>query len=198
LSNAVKFTGEGGRIRIRAKTARGAVQVSIEDTGCGIPPSALKRLGRPFEQVQNQLTRDHSGSGLGLAIAKSLTELHGGSLKIRSKPKVGTIVAVRIPCSGEPVKVAAETENGPEDPARLRGDHVGKRRGLVSVPAVLAVLPEATALAPAIMPAIAYAAHFILFDRARTVDIHTSKHLFPALRRVSPGFSPSLTKSWWD
>jgi len=119
LSNAVKFTGEGGRIRIRAKTVRGAVQVSIEDTGCGIPPSALKRLGRPFEQVQNQLTRDHSGSGLGLAIAKSLTELHGGSLKIRSKSNVGTIVAVRIPCGGEPLKIAsAETDNGPESPAR--------------------------------------------------------------------------------
>ncbi|MFZ2099799.1 MAG: ATP-binding protein [Oricola sp.] len=101
LSNAVKFTGKGGRIRIRAKTVRGAVQVSIEDTGCGIPPAALKRLGRPFEQVQNQMTRNHTGSGLGLAISKSLTELHGGTLKIRSKPGIGTIVAVRIPCGGE-------------------------------------------------------------------------------------------------
>ncbi|WP_210325935.1 PAS domain-containing sensor histidine kinase [Oricola nitratireducens] len=104
LSNAVKFTGEGGRIRIRAKAVGGAIQISIEDSGCGIPPSALKRLGRPFEQVQNQLTRNHSGSGLGLAISKSLTELHGGSLKIRSKPNVGTIVAVRIPCGGKAVE----------------------------------------------------------------------------------------------
>ena len=98
LSNAVKFTDEGGRIRIRAKSVGGAIQISIEDTGCGIPAAALKRLGRPFEQVQNQLTKNHSGSGLGLAIARSLTELHGGSLKIRSKPSKGTIVAVRIPC----------------------------------------------------------------------------------------------------
>lgn len=97
LSNAVKFTNEGGRIRIRAKSVGGAIQISVEDSGCGIPPDALKRLGRPFEQVQNQLTKNHSGSGLGLAIAKSLTELHGGSLKIRSKPKKGTIVAVRLP-----------------------------------------------------------------------------------------------------
>jgi two-component system cell cycle sensor histidine kinase PleC len=104
LSNAVKFTGEGGRIRIRAKAVGGAIQISIEDSGCGIPPSALKRLGRPFEQVQNQLTRNHSGSGLGLAISKSLTELHGGSLKIRSKPNVGTIVALRIPCGGKAVE----------------------------------------------------------------------------------------------
>ncbi|QKV18608.1 PAS domain-containing sensor histidine kinase [Oricola thermophila] len=124
LSNAVKFTGEGGRIRIRAKTVRGAVQVSIEDTGCGIPPSALKRLGRPFEQVQNQLTRSHSGSGLGLAIARSLTELHGGTLKIRSKPNVGTIVAIRIPCNGGPADgdcqetAGAKRKDGPEEPAR--------------------------------------------------------------------------------
>ncbi|GAB4360908.1 MAG: PAS domain-containing sensor histidine kinase [Oricola sp.] len=118
LSNAVKFTGQGGRIRIRAKTVSNAVQITMEDTGCGIPASALKRLGRPFEQVQNQLTRDHSGSGLGLAIAKSLTELHGGSLKIRSKPNVGTIVAVRIPCSGEPAPSCAHMKNEPEDPAR--------------------------------------------------------------------------------
>ncbi|MCI5073472.1 ATP-binding protein [Oricola sp.] len=103
LSNAVKFTDKGGRIRIRAKAVGGAIQVTIGDSGCGIPPAALKRLGRPFEQVQNQLTKNHSGSGLGLAIAKSLTELHGGSLKIRSKPNVGTIVAVRIPCNAEPV-----------------------------------------------------------------------------------------------
>ncbi|WP_370322799.1 ATP-binding protein [Oricola sp.] len=110
LSNAVKFTDEGGRIRIRAKSVGGAIQISIEDTGCGIPAAALKRLGRPFEQVQNQLTKNHSGSGLGLAIARSLTELHGGSLKIRSKPSKGTIVAVRIPCRASEPDGAAETK----------------------------------------------------------------------------------------
>ena len=110
LSNAVKFTDEGGRIRIRAKSVGGAIQISIEDTGCGIPAAALKRLGRPFEQVQNQLTKNHSGSGLGLAIARSLTELHGGSLKIRSKPSKGTIVAVRIPCRAAEPESAIETK----------------------------------------------------------------------------------------
>ncbi|TCD14143.1 PAS domain-containing sensor histidine kinase [Oricola cellulosilytica] len=98
LSNAVKFTDEGGSIRIRAKGLSSAVQISIEDTGCGIPASAIRRLGRPFEQVQNQMTKNHTGSGLGLAISKSLTELHGGSLKIRSRAGAGTIVSVRIPC----------------------------------------------------------------------------------------------------
>jgi two-component system cell cycle sensor histidine kinase PleC len=55
------------------------------------------KLGRPFEQVESQLTKRHQGSGLGLAIAKSLTELHGGRMRIRSTLGRGTIVAVRLP-----------------------------------------------------------------------------------------------------
>ncbi|MET0597355.1 MAG: ATP-binding protein [Mesorhizobium sp.] len=97
LSNAVKFTGQDGRILVRARKVAGAVTVTIEDTGCGIPRRALSKLGRPFEQVQNQFSKNHSGSGLGLAISRSLAELHGGALKIRSSEGVGTIVSVRIP-----------------------------------------------------------------------------------------------------
>ncbi|MBX3531673.1 MAG: PAS domain-containing protein [Rhizobiaceae bacterium] len=97
LSNAVKFTGEGGRIQLRARKVAGAVTISIEDNGCGIPKDALGKLGKPFEQVQNQFSKSHTGSGLGLAISRSLAELHGGALKIRSTEGVGTIVSVRIP-----------------------------------------------------------------------------------------------------
>jgi len=97
LSNAVKFTGEGGKISLRARKVSGAVILSIEDTGCGIPPDAISKLGRPFEQVQNQFSKNHTGSGLGLAISRSLAELHGGALKIRSTEGVGTIVSVRLP-----------------------------------------------------------------------------------------------------
>jgi two-component system cell cycle sensor histidine kinase PleC len=97
LSNAVKFTGEGGKILVRARNLSGAMLLTIEDTGCGIPKAALKKLGRPFEQVQNQFSKNHNGSGLGLAISRSLAELHGGALKIRSTEGVGTIVSVRIP-----------------------------------------------------------------------------------------------------
>jgi len=97
LSNAVKFTCEDGKILVRAKNVSGALNLTIEDNGCGIPKTALKKLGRPFEQVQNELSRSHQGSGLGLAISRSLAELHGGALKIRSKEGKGTIVSVRIP-----------------------------------------------------------------------------------------------------
>ncbi len=112
LSNAVKFTGEGGRISVRARNVAGALMLTIEDNGCGIPKHALGKLGRPFEQVQNQFSKNHSGSGLGLAISRSLAQLHGGALKIRSREGIGTIVSVRIPtgrpaAGGKPVVKAA-------------------------------------------------------------------------------------------
>ena len=107
LSNAVKFTGEGGHISMRARKVAGAIMLSIEDTGCGIPKDALRKLGRPFEQVQNQFSKNHTGSGLGLAISRSLAELHGGALKIRSTESVGTIVSVRIPVRSKQIKKAA-------------------------------------------------------------------------------------------
>jgi two-component system cell cycle sensor histidine kinase PleC len=106
LANAVKFTGEGGRITLRARKVSGAIMLTIEDTGCGIPKEALKKLGRPFEQVQNQFSKNHTGSGLGLAISRSLAELHGGALKIRSTEGVGTIVSVRIPARNGMKKAA--------------------------------------------------------------------------------------------
>jgi two-component system, cell cycle sensor histidine kinase PleC len=99
LSNAVKFTPEGGRVTIRARATSGWVSISIADTGIGIPEEALARLGRPFEQVESQLTKSHQGSGLGLAIAKSLTELHHGAMRIRSTPGIGTMVLLRLPIS---------------------------------------------------------------------------------------------------
>ena len=97
LSNAVKFTDDGGKIALRARKVRGAVIVSIADTGIGIPKSALGKIGNPFEQVQSQYAKSKGGSGLGLAISRSLVALHGGSLKIRSREGLGTVVALRIP-----------------------------------------------------------------------------------------------------
>ncbi|TPK76457.1 PAS domain S-box protein [Mesorhizobium sp. B2-4-15] len=107
LSNAVKFTGQGGHISVRARNTSGALVLTIEDNGCGIPKEALGKLGRPFEQVQNQFSKNHAGSGLGLAISRSLAELQGGALKIRSTEAVGTIVSVRIPVKKAPPAIKA-------------------------------------------------------------------------------------------
>jgi two-component system, cell cycle sensor histidine kinase PleC len=81
------------------------VMLLIEDSGIGISSTALRKLGRPFEQVESHITKTHTGSGLGLAIAKSLIELHRGQMRIRSVEGVGTTVIVRLPIDG-PVEIS--------------------------------------------------------------------------------------------
>jgi two-component system cell cycle sensor histidine kinase PleC len=98
LSNAVKFTPDNGRVIVRSRIVGDTIRLMIADTGIGIEKQALTRLGRPFEQVESQLTKSYHGSGLGLAIAKSLVNLHGGSMKLRSRIGVGTVVYVMLPC----------------------------------------------------------------------------------------------------
>jgi len=102
LSNAVKFTPEGGKVVVRSRVLRDRIMLMIADTGIGIAPQSLARLGRPFEQVESQLTKTYHGSGLGLAIARSLTQLHGGSMKLRSKLGTGTVVCVTLPRDHRP------------------------------------------------------------------------------------------------
>jgi two-component system cell cycle sensor histidine kinase PleC len=97
LANAVKFTPEGGKVTIAAKKTGDTIELSIRDTGIGIPPRDIEKLGRPFAQVENQFTKSKGGSGLGLAISRSLVELHGGSLRIASELGKGTTVTVALP-----------------------------------------------------------------------------------------------------
>ena len=97
LSNAVKFTPDGGKVVVRSRVLSDSIMLMIADTGIGIAPHSLARLGRPFEQVESQLTKTYHGSGLGLAIARSLTNLHGGSMRLRSKLGTGTVVCVSLP-----------------------------------------------------------------------------------------------------
>ncbi|TVR10027.1 MAG: PAS domain S-box protein [Salinarimonadaceae bacterium] len=97
LQNAVKFTGENGRVALRARVVNDSVNIYVEDNGIGIPQEAMQKIGKPFEQVESEFSKTYQGSGLGLAIAKSLAELHGGSLRIRSQVGVGTVVLVHLP-----------------------------------------------------------------------------------------------------
>ncbi|WP_112663081.1 PAS domain-containing sensor histidine kinase [Microvirga flavescens] len=97
LQNATKFTKDGGCITVRTRQAGNAINIYVEDNGIGIPAYALQKLGRPFEQVETEFSKSYKGSGLGLAIARSLAELHGGSLRIKSQEGVGTIVLVHLP-----------------------------------------------------------------------------------------------------
>ena len=99
MSNAIKFTPEGGIVELTAELDQRHVHITVKDSGIGIDPAALPKLGRPFEQVENQLTKTHNGTGLGLAISRSLVDLHGGYLSIDSEVGVGTIVLVTLPLS---------------------------------------------------------------------------------------------------
>jgi two-component system cell cycle sensor histidine kinase PleC len=111
LSNAVKFT-EQGAIMVHARGNAAGLTLRVVDTGCGIPPEHLPRLARPFEQVEQELTRTSAGTGLGLALTKSLTEMHGGKLSIQSEVGRGTIVTIALPRTfggrREPEATAAE------------------------------------------------------------------------------------------
>jgi two-component system cell cycle sensor histidine kinase PleC len=99
LRNAVKFTPDGGEISIGAQAFDEQIYIYVEDTGPGIAAGDLSRLGRPFEQAEVTMANGMKGSGLGLAIATSLVELHGGSLRINSRPGDGAVVLVALPRS---------------------------------------------------------------------------------------------------
>ncbi len=97
MSNAVKFTPEGGKVAVRTFDAADGVVIQVADTGIGIPEEDLHRVGRPFEQIENQHSKVHQGSGLGLALSKSLVEMHGGTLRIDSVLGKGTTVSFTLP-----------------------------------------------------------------------------------------------------
>ena len=82
---------------MRSHVLSDSIVLMIADTGIGIAPASLRRLGNPFEQVESQLTKTYQGSGLGLAIARSLTSLHGGTMRLRSKLGTGTVVRITLP-----------------------------------------------------------------------------------------------------
>jgi signal transduction histidine kinase len=98
VSNAVKFTGDGGRIDIHAEVAEtGEFLFMVSDNGIGIAEEDIPQALAPFGQVDTRISRKFEGTGLGLPLAKSLTELHGGTFKLISQPGVGTTVTLRLP-----------------------------------------------------------------------------------------------------
>ncbi|MCX7354721.1 MAG: PAS-domain containing protein [Alphaproteobacteria bacterium] len=106
VSNAVKFTPEGGRVRIGARLAPDqGMLIEVADTGIGISEEDLPRVVTRFGQVTGEHARKHAGSGLGLPLAIELTKLHGGRCDISSQVGVGTVVTVRLP--GERVELQA-------------------------------------------------------------------------------------------
>jgi len=120
-SNAVKFTKEG-RITLRASWERSerSLRLSVEDTGIGMTPEQLERVGRfdAFTQADSSMSRRYGGTGLGLRISNSLARLLGGELLIESEPRKGTLMTLVVPCAeasvrppGDPSTKRAETGN---------------------------------------------------------------------------------------
>jgi signal transduction histidine kinase len=97
MSNAVKFTPTGGRVRVWAALAADGIAITIADTGIGMKEEDIPIALEPFRQIDGALSRRFDGTGLGLPLAKKLIELHGGTLAIKSAPGRGTTVRVLLP-----------------------------------------------------------------------------------------------------
>jgi signal transduction histidine kinase len=105
VSNAIKFSNAGGHIRVAAAKDAGYVVFTVEDDGVGIPKEMLPRVFERFEGHAPPGRR--SGAGVALSVVKSLVELHGGDIAIRSEEGAGTTAIVRIPIAPAAAAVAA-------------------------------------------------------------------------------------------
>lgn len=97
VANAIKFTERGGQVSVTAAVTGSQLTLRIADTGVGIAPDDLKRIGAPFFQAGKTYQRRHEGTGLGLSIVKSLVALHLGELTVQSRLGEGTAVTVKLP-----------------------------------------------------------------------------------------------------
>ena len=134
LSNAIKFTPKGGQIQVVLQRVNSSIELSVSDTGIGIPESFLPQVFDRFSQKDASTTRSHGGLGLGLAISKQLVELHGGSIRASSQGEgQGATFFVQLPLSimqlgadvAERAHPTQEASAG-EEPAlpRLAGIHI--------------------------------------------------------------------------
>jgi signal transduction histidine kinase len=105
ISNAVKFTPPGGRVRVMLGGQGDEVEVAVIDTGVGIAPEKLERIFDRFYQVEDPMTRRHGGMGLGLPIVKELVYLHGGRVWAESVPGQGSRFVVALPTRVSPAEV---------------------------------------------------------------------------------------------
>lgn len=118
LTNAVKFTPDGGRVTIDAVAVARSVRVTVADTGIGMTEQEIALALEPFRQARKLSRRPREGSGLGLPLAKALVESHGGMLMIDSEPGVGTRITLMLPAGGE---AAMDADGAVASPERAGG-----------------------------------------------------------------------------
>lgn len=100
VDNALKYTPPGGRVTLRTDTSDGEAHLVVADTGVGIDPAHLPRLGERFYRVDKARSRETGGVGLGLAIARGIAAAHGGTLRLESQPGRGTTATLTFPAKG--------------------------------------------------------------------------------------------------
>ncbi len=159
LSNAFKFTLEG-EISVQLREADGTIELTVTDTGVGIPRHELSRIFQRFHRVRQARARTHEGTGIGLALVQELARLHGGDVSVASEPDRGTTFTVRIPAGRahlpeerlatprQPLPVAVRAEPFVQEVLRWLPEAEESRRNLsaatfVDLP-VLEPLPRST------------------------------------------------------
>jgi CheY-like chemotaxis protein len=109
LNNAAKYTERGGRITLTVKRQGDGAEVSVRDTGIGIPPHMLPKLFEIFTQVDRSLGRSQGGLGIGLSLVKGLVEMHDGTIEARSEgPGRGSEFIARLPVVDGPLQARQE------------------------------------------------------------------------------------------
>ncbi|BCG89410.1 ATPase [Mesorhizobium sp. 113-3-9] len=128
VSNAIKFTPDGGDVVVGAKRIGSRLHFWVRDTGIGIAEEDFANLGKPFMQIQNDYTRRFEGTGLGLSLVKGLVALHEGTMSIESMPGEGTTVTISLPVNGPKGRPANEAGVLTMPLTRAKGDRNGSLR----------------------------------------------------------------------
>ncbi|WP_027143959.1 PAS domain-containing sensor histidine kinase [Mesorhizobium sp. WSM3626] len=128
VSNAIKFTPDGGDVVVGARRIGSRLLFWVRDTGIGIAEEDFANLGKPFMQIQNDYTRRFEGTGLGLSLVKGLVALHEGTMSIESMPGKGTTVTISLPVCGPKGRPANSTGVLTMPVTRAKGDGNGSLR----------------------------------------------------------------------
>ena len=101
LTNAIKYTPDGGKIRLEHRVSEGCLEVSIQDTGVGVRGEDQQRIFQKFEQADNSYSRAQEGTGLGLALSREIMRLHGGDIRVDSAGEnTGSTFTTSLPVAG--------------------------------------------------------------------------------------------------
>ncbi|PTL76866.1 ATP-binding protein [Vitiosangium sp. GDMCC 1.1324] len=131
LTNAIKFTPEGGRVEVQLRRVEAHVELEVADSGQGIPPSFLPHVFERFRQADGSATRRYGGLGLGLAIVRYLVELHGGTVQAHSEGEGrGARFIVRLPLTGTRASEGSSPRTTPSPAEKLLPEHLPDLSGV--------------------------------------------------------------------